>query len=289
MAAIELAVYYGKLPGSLNVRNYLEAFASINEADRYAYNRIWSAGFFSNSSGLGAFASIATSHFLAKIIISKKSLFKETFAILVSLVLIAMSTSRSALISSLIAIIIFLFLVGNEKIINNRIFFSKLFYSKVLTSSILFTGVMFILYSSNDLFYRYQRLSGGLNADYSASTRIDYLWPRALQFYNNLGHPTFGNPVQFAGIIDSGYLTYFLQGGLFFFLISLLLPISMFASGCYAYLFKGKKNYPTFFIMFFSIYILIGMININPLRDIVVITFVSISIIEFSAQENRVE
>lgn len=284
VASIELAVYFGNLPEFFNIRNYLEPLTSPNLRERFAYNRIWSAGFFSNSHGLGAFASMLIGHFLARNVLSKKSIISTIFPIIALLAITVMSTSRTALLSSLIMIMLFLLLVGNHLIIKNRFFFSNLFYIKAITLSIITTGIIWLMSYSSELFKRYQRLSGGLEADYSASVRTDYLWPRALNFYRELGHPTFTNPTEFVGTIDSGFLTYLLQGGPIFIGIACLLPLSMFISGFYVYFIKGKESYPTLLMMFSSIYIMIAIININPLRSIEVILFISISIISFSCE-----
>ncbi|ENG7682357.1 hypothetical protein [Providencia stuartii] len=126
-----------------------------------------------------------------------------------------------------------------------------------------------------DMFSRIIRVyDNGFHNDYSLSYRMNILWPEALFKTEDYHLGTLTNPVEIVGVIDSGYLTVYIQGrwlllaGLFISILTLSI-ISL-----YDYI----KNGNLFFFLI-PLYIILGMIISNPITNplIIIITFLYIS------------
>ncbi|MFA0142582.1 hypothetical protein AB4430_12525 [Vibrio kanaloae] len=270
---IELGIYYGKLPSFLNFRLLLLDFAP---QERFANERIMSFGFFQNSTAYGVFGFIALAHFLSRLIVLDSSKVQYYTLAFMSFSIVILSTSRVPLGASLCAFVFFLFF--------QRKTLSNLFIMSILACLLIIT--VFVLFSADVmLFSRFTRIiEGGLGNDYSFHERITVLWPNALDFYFKLGHPVFTNPTKHTGTIDSGYLTYLLQGGWFFLGVILIFIIT---SGLHA-LKKSMENrtndYFSYMTLFFMVYFFLGMIMSNPLRSPLSIAFLCFCVFGFSVR-----
>lgn len=275
VALIEFGVYFYIIPDFLNPRYYLKYVAL---SDGYLNSSFRASGIFTNSTGLAVFAYLATIHFMAKALETKLNS-NYIFYIFVGLVLIIFSTSRVPLLAAFISIFIFL------------VFYRKTLDGYFLKAIGVFVslGVIYLLFNLDiPIFSRFSRLEAGLKEDYSLGMRLFVLWPAALEFYQGLGHPTFTTPTKFVGTIDSGYLTYLLQGGLVFLILSFTLTFSIFLYGFYRAFIKKQRLYVNYYSMFFSLYVLLGMVTSNPLRNSIVIVFLCVLVFSLSSQRNRI-
>ena len=271
---IELSIYLELISGFWNFRIYLSDFAP---QDRYLNNRIMSFGFFQNSTAYGVFGFVSFIHFLSRVLQTDSNKFKFFMYALLSLLIIILSTSRVPLISAFISFFFFLLFLRRTK--------WNLIFSVIL---FVFASIVLVVLFSSDymLFSRFSRLvESGLSGDYSLNQRLFIYWPQALYFYNELGHPTFTNPTKYIGTIDSGYLTYLLQGGvgMVFSLIGFLL-VSMFSSLKEALIHKERGYFP-YFLFFICIYIVLGMVVSNPMRNPMVIFFLCYAVCGFSFRQ----
>jgi len=271
---IELSIYLELVSESWNFRIYLSDFAP---QDRYLNNRIMSFGFFQNSTAYGVFGFVSLIHFLSRILQTDSDKLKFYMYALLSLFIVILSASRVPLMTAFISF--FFFLLFLRKTRWNLMFSIILFIFSSITLVVLFT-------SDYMLFSRFSRLvEGGLSGDYSLNQRLFIYWPQALYFYNELGHPTFTNPTKYIGTIDSGYLTYLLQGGvgMVFSLISFLL-ISILSSLKEVLIYKERGYFP-YFLFFICIYIILGMVVSNPMRNPIVIFFLCYAVCGFSFRQ----
>lgn len=273
---IELGMYFDKLPSYLNFRLYVLDFAP---QERFANERIMSFGFFQNSTAYGAFGFIALAHFLSRLIVLDSFKFQHYILAFMAFIIVVLSTSRVPLGASVCTFALF-FLI-QRKTINNLFIMLALLCLLVI--------IIFVLFSTDTLlFSRFSRIAeNGLENDYSFHERVTVLWPNALDFYFNLGHPVFTNPVKFTGTIDSGYLTYLLKGGWIFLGIILLFIIT---SGLHAFkkvMIDSSNNYFSIMTLFFINYIFLGMIMSNPLSNPIIIAFLCFCVFGFSIRSKH--
>jgi hypothetical protein len=270
---IELAIYFEYLPSFINFRVYLTNFAP---EERFLRNRMMSFGFFQNSTAYEFFGFIAFIHCLSRVSNIDSGKGKYFLFSLFSFAIIVLSTSRTLLAAAFIYFSFF-----SDVAQKTRWNLLLAFVFSVVSAAILIS--LFSLQFT--LFSRFTRLvEGGLEGDYSLNMRLTTLWPNALEFYYDLGHPTFTNPSKFVGTIDSGYLTYLIQGGwlmlftIFSFLLFLLFVIlrRIFLS--------SLRSYYNYFLLFLLVYIALGMLISNPLRNPTVIVFLCFAVFGFSAR-----
>ncbi|WJW81226.1 hypothetical protein QU516_11320 [Moellerella wisconsensis] len=228
---------------------------SNQSSEFITYPSLRSQGIFYNSSSLASLGLFAIAF---NIIFFKKP---SLWLLICATVLVVLSGSRVPLICLLIFLALY-------KGINLK---------KIIIIFII--SIMFFYYIDIDLlidmFSRIIRIyDNGLYNDYSLSYRINILWPEALYKTNNYTLGTLTNPVEIVGVIDSGYLTAYIQGrwllvtGLIFSILTL----------SFISLYDLYKNKGLFFFLI-PLYIILGMMISNPISNplIVMISFFYVS------------
>src|SRR5690606_12917300 len=119
--------------------------------------------------------------------------------------------------------------------------------------------------------------------------RMASYWPHALAYYFDLGHPIFTNPTKYVGTIDSGYLTYLLQGGWLMLLLTVVMLFSFLLVSFFKIALLKRREYFSFLLLFLSIYVVLGMIISNPLRNPIIIAFLCFAVFGFSAKNEGIK
>jgi len=170
------------------------------------------------------------------------------------------------------------------------LFLKNSLYSKIKKVLVALILIIILLYSnydqlqaiiSSDFISRIYRLfQYGLMEDHSFAYRIQELWFPPIDYVNTYFYGTVSNPTKQFEVIDSGYITYYAQGGWFF----LVFLVSNFIYFIYKSLrFSSETTVcPDFYVgrfcFFFIFYLVIAMIISNPMRNMVII-FVYVSLI----------
>lgn len=270
---IELGMYLEYLPSYFNFRPYVAGFAP---QDRFLNNRVMSFGFFQNSTAYGVFGFISLVHFLSRLLENDRNKFKYLMFSLFSFVIIVLSTSRVPLASSFIAISFFVFLSRKTQW---NLFLSGFIFVLSFLSIVILFSTEFILFS------RFTRLiEGGLTGDYSLNQRLTVHWPQALEFYRDLGHPVFTNPAKYLELIDSGYITYYVQGGGMMLAVTFLFITACVFSPILRIIKRKDRSYYCYSLLLLGVYLLLGMFISNPLRNPIVIAFLCYVIFGFSVK-----
>ena len=253
---MQLAVNRGILPGFLLITNILEAFAADAHFNEFSDLRV--SGFFVNVSALATFGLVTMSYFLAKFQVKSKE--NYLLYVMLALVLVMLSTSRSAYVVALI-IIIFSLVTSKLK--------KSLKISLTIIVSILFLALLLSLYLEIDyevFFYRFIRIQEqGLDQDYSWSTRVQGLWPLILYKLRVYPWGTLVPSFKVLGIIDSGYLTYYAQGK-WIFIAGLLSSFSLILSASFRAK-NTRRNWSVFFLRYLLVYLFFSMVVNNPMRS----------------------
>lgn len=258
-AVLEFLHFYEIVPDLANFRLWFSDFAIDNTV--YRYERIWSAGLFVNSTMLASFGVVSLSIFLAKFTKGDRDKSDVIFIIL-SVLCIVLSTSRTALFAAAIIMLISLLYFKMGRLI--------LFLSTFLV--LLFGQLIISMLSKIEIFDRYTRLlDDGLSGDYSFGMRLVEIWPRVLLDFELYG-PSWTNPVRVYGLIDSGYLSYYVQGGWPMLLSIILLLLFGLFSPFLQVLFKREFRYSDALQIFFFIYLSSSLLVANPLRNGIVAT-----------------
>ncbi len=259
-AIIQLAVSIGILPEFLLITNSLESFAADEHFNQISSLRV--SGFFVNATALASFGIVAMSYFLAKFQV--KSNRRYLSYVMLALLLVMVSTSRSAYI---VALLIIVFGLLTSK-------FNKSFkISLTIILSVLFLLLLLNFYLEIDyevFFERFIRIQEqGLQQDFSWDTRVEGLWPIILDKVKEYRWGTLVPSVKILGIIDSGYLTYYAQGK-WIFITGLL---SSFVSVLIASfrIKKTRQKWSVFLLRYLLVYLSLSMVVSNPMRSPVVI------------------
>lgn len=241
-----------------NIYSILRIFLSnfANDPTQFiTHPSLRSQGLFYNSSSLASLGLFAIGF---NILLFKKP---TLWLLICSSILVIISGSRVPLICLIIFLVLY-------KGIN---------YKKLVFISILL--FIFLSYIDLDLlidmFGRIIRVyDDGIYNDYSLSYRMNILWPEALFIAKDYPLGTLTNPVEIIGVIDSGYLTVYIQGR-WILLIALFISILILSATS---LYDAIKNGNLFFFLI-PLYIILGMIISNPITNplIVMITFLYMS------------
>lgn len=213
-------------------------------------------GMFSNATGLAIAAYLVHLYLLSSKGVSK-------FWISLNLALIFFSGSRVVILCVLLSFV-YLFFISKA--------------SKKLATILVLTLLCAILWYYNIFEYlnmfieRFSRLiEYGLLNDYSLNHRISTLWGPPIEYSLDRYYGTVYNPVQKFIVIDSGYITYFAQGGfpfllvLFGFLAALLMKVIILRN-------EINSNFNVrFFAINLYVFLIIAMIISNPMRDYLVL------------------
>ena len=231
----------------------LLSFFYSSEETGFAGTR--ATGVYLNSTGL-AISSLVAHLF----IMSYKN--KMNFWMLANLCLIFFSGSRVVIFIVLVTLVYGYFKVG---FVGKFKLFLFLF---TLVSLAWSYGVFDWISLFLDRFLRI--IEYGILNDYSLNHRIESLWGPPIEYALRNIHGTVYNPVQIFEVIDSGYVTYFSQGG-----IPFILFLFLFLMGILCKIITIKNISPNFNFKYFStfifLYIIIAMVISNPMRDYLVI------------------
>ena len=215
-------------------------------------------GFFINSTQYSIFLSVYLYLLYDKAIKTKIDL-KKSIIILLTIISIILTQSRLALLIAVLNTVCF-FIFSKEK-------------SKILIFS-TFSLLIFKNYLSKYLFRVYRLFNQG-ESDYSAHTRL-VLWKEILKKMDEYPFGTIEGAVKTLGLVDSGYLTYYIQGKWL-----MLIPIFVLISFLYFYSISTKN----FFLFFLTNYLTVVMFFFNILHNF----FIVFIIIYFITRKDRTE
>jgi len=272
---LQLLAIYDIVPRQVLLQYHLQHFAV--DGHFRVFDGIRVSGLRSTSTALSMVGIVGLSHFIAKIL--KKSIIKDWIFLLLSILIILLTASR-------VAILLLPILIGASLLIApiNKKRKGKLFLM-ILGG---FSGILFALNLTGEfdrMFARIFRLFNDFSNDVSMNTRNN-LWSRALERSSDFPYGTLSPPTLSIGLIDSGYLTYYLQGRWLF--ISTLL---LFLGGAFFFsvraVFKKKGDFHTnIFFMNIIIYTSVAMIFFNSVRSATVIFALLLGLINTLSNSN---
>lgn len=260
-ALVQIAVDLGFAPDWAAFTRALEPWA----VDRsYEVNLgLRPSGFFVNTTALSVFGVVCLSYFYAHYVASRGP--SDLRYVLLSLVLVVLTTSRVAFVASALIIA-----AGWFGLTRGR---------KAILAAILLAGMGALLAAIEytigleDMFFRFTRLvENGLLADFSFGRRFRETWPAALAVAENYPVGTMISAPRIAVLIDSGYLTYYVQGRWMFIAGIAALLAGMAAIGLRS-LHRSGRNAGGLMILFMFIYLALALVVSNPTRSPLVIAF----------------
>jgi hypothetical protein len=260
--ALQIAVDFGYLPNWLLVTAWLEPWA----VDR-SYNVVLGlrpAGFFTNTTALSVFGTICLCFFYARYVAEQRR--RDLLYTVLSVAVVVITTSRTAYAAA-VAILF----AGWLRLSAPR----KAAMAIIAAAGV--GGVLLLVEKTigiEQAFYRFQRLAeSGLLEDVSFGARVYSIWPAALEAARVY---TFGTLIQAPRVlplIDSGYLTYYLQGKWVFVLALVVLLAGLWWQGLHGLL-GGRAARIGMMTLFLVIYLTGALIVSNPLRSPLIIAFI---------------
>lgn len=262
VALMQLLVFYGILSGGFNLKQYLLDYTIYQS--RYVKFTSMASGLFVNTTSLAIFSLLSFIFFWTRYIAS--SIKRHFHWATISFCLLLLAVSRAPTAAA------FLIVICSIPILGFRRGVSKLLLMIVIIG-VIFSILVFLGYDVAHSFHRFSRLEQGFSADYSLMHRINILWPTALENARDYFWGTLTNPTKFLGTIDSGYLTYYIQGRWFLLAALVLFLLSIFASSIKLF-FHQASTFGLLAVFFLAIYISGGLIVSNPMHDARVIYFI---------------
>jgi hypothetical protein len=273
-AVLQVAAAIGVVPRQLLITEWLQPWAVDHN-----YNVIQGlrpAGFFNNSTALSVFGIVCLCFFYARHVSSGSR--KDLVRALIAIGIVVLSTSRAAYAAC--AAIVF---AGWWHLSSAR---------KVMLGAILIAGGGGLLILVQETigvevaFSRFQRLAdSGLLEDESFGARVYQIWPAALQAARDY---TFGTLIQAPRalpLVDSGYLTYYLQGKWPFVAALAALLSGFWYFGLRAF-FGPKSQRFGILALFLAIYLTGALLISNPLRSPSMIFFLIFALWRLSAERD---
>ncbi len=261
-AAMQLGVGFGVLPEAVLFMELLAPFAADDNYD--TVRNLRESGFFANSTALAQMGIVCQAYFLARYQEGNRR--SDLFFALLGMATVVLSTSRAAYAS--------MFLIIGWMLAQSLLSLKVRRIRQVFTIGVVLgiAGALVLwliatLFGFEEFFARFIRIfEGGLENDYSFSTRADELWPATLyQVHTYYPYGTLLPAPQVLGLIDSGYLTYYAQG--------LWLAIATLAALFGSLLWRtqvqlrGWNNWARHFVFFLLLYILPAMVVNNAMRS----------------------
>lgn len=259
---MQLLVFYYILPAGFNIKQYLLDYTIYQS--RYVNFTSMASGLFVNTTSLAIFSLLSFIFFWTRYIASNIKRHFHWATISFCLLLLAVSRAPTAAA--------FLIIVSSIPILGFRRGVSKLPLMIVIIG-VIFSILVFLGYDVAHSFHRFSRLGQGFSTDYSLMHRINILWPTALENAREYFWGTLTNPTKYLGTIDSGYLTYYIQGRWFLLTTLVLFLLSIFASSIKLF-FHQKRTFGLLAVLFLAIYISGGLIVSNPMHDARVTYFI---------------
>jgi hypothetical protein len=252
---VQIAVTLHVLPQSLLVTVWLAPFAVDNQFSVLPGLR--PSGFFVATTALSMFGVVCLSFYYARYLttLARRDLLYSVLAA----VLIVLTTSRAAVAAAALIIA-----AGWLRLPLTR----KLAFALVLAMA---AGAMLAVIEKTiglqEAFYRFSRLAqSGLLEDYSFGHRVNVSWPAALRVASNYAFGTLVQSTRALPLIDSGYLTYYLQAKWVFITAIAILLGGLWLLGIRA-LFGVRGQRIGVIALFLAVYLTGAMIVTNPLRS----------------------
>lgn len=261
-ASMQLAVGFGVLPEGVLFMELLTPFAVDDNYD--TVRNLRESGFFANATGLSQMGIVAIAYFLARYQEGNRR--SDLFFALLGMATVVLSTSRAAYVG--------MFLIIGWMLAQSLLSLKVRRIRQVFTigmvlgvAGALMLWLIATLFGFEEFFARFIRIfEGGLENDYSFSTRANELWPTVLaKVHAYYPYGTLLPAPQVLGLIDSGYLTYYAQGR-WLMLGSLILLFASLIVYTQISL-RGWNNWSRHFVFFLLLYIIPAMVVTNPMRS----------------------
>jgi hypothetical protein len=275
-AGLQLGSVIGVVPHSLLVTEWLEPYA----VDK-SYNIIQGlrpAGFFNRSTALSVFGIVCLCFFYARLVSSRQR--RDLFYSLLAVAIVVLTTSRTAYAAT--AAILF---AGWWHLSNNR---------KLTLIAILVLAAVAMLVAVEKTvgldaaFSRFQRLAdSGLLEDASFGARVYDIWPTALAAARDYKLGTLIQSPRALPLIDSGYLTYYLQGKWPFVVAVAVLLAGHWYVGLRSF-FGPRSQRVGVMTLYLAIFLTIALVISNPLRSPVVIVFIVFAFWRLAAERRSI-
>lgn len=260
-AMVQIAVDFGVLPAWMAFTRFLEPWAVASNFEVVLGLR--PAGFFTNTTALSVFGVVCLCFFYAQYIARREP--ADLRYALASLFVILLTTSRAAFAAA--ALILAMGWFG----LNAR--------RKLKLVAILLAGVAAILLAIEQTigleqtFYRFTRIvESGVLADVSLGQRMRHTWPAALAVAQDYPFGTLISAPRIAALIDSGYLSFYMQGKWVFIATVAVMIAGMLVIGLHC-LRQPRPAAGGLMILFLSLFLALAMVTSNPVRNPIVIVF----------------
>lgn len=254
-ALMQIAATVGWIPQSLLITAHLEPWTVDRNFN--VIQGLRPAGFFNNSTALSVFGVVSLCFFYSRYVSHPTP--RDLLYSLLSIGIVTLTTSRTAYAAA--AVIVF---AGWWHLPKG---------DRLTVAAILLAGVSAILLVVENTvgveaaFYRFQRLAeSGLLEDQSFGTRLYQSWPTAIHAAQDYVFGTLVQAPRALPVIDSGYLTYYLQGKWPFVAALAILLGGLWILGARAYFGARNKRFGTM-ILFVAIYLTGALVISNPLRS----------------------
>jgi hypothetical protein len=275
-ALVQIAVDLGFAPGWMAFTKLLEPLAV--QGDLAIVVGLRPSGFFTNTTALSVFGIVCLCFFYARYVANRSP--ADLRYALGSLVVVLLTTSRAAFAAAVLIVAVgWLGLTAGRKF--------------VLLAILLAVAASFLLMVEQTVgldqaFHRFTRVvEGGLLADVSFGRRVKEIWPAALAVASDYPLGTWISAPRIAVLIDSGYLSYYMQGRWVFVAGIAVMLLGQLAIGIRC-LREPHLRSGGLMILFLSIFLTLAMVISNPLRTPIVIAFLVFAFWKFKAeQESR--
>jgi len=260
-AILQIAAVAGLVPRWVLITSWLEAFA----VERYdIVQGIRPAGFFNASTSFSVFGIVCLCFFYARFLAGGAR--QDMIRTLLAVGIVVLSTSRAAFASMAAILFAGWWLLPSVR--------------RFTLLAILFGGAVLLLVVVEETigidvaFSRFERLAeSGLFEDASFGARVYDIWPTAIAAARDYKLGTLIQAPRTLPLIDSGYLTYYLQGKwVSVAALSLLLAGHWFV-GLRAYFGPAVRRVGVM-TLFLGIFLTIALAISNPLRSPLVIFFI---------------
>jgi hypothetical protein len=262
-AILQILIRMGLLPSTLLVTAYLEPWA-VDPFFRVV-DGFRASGFFVNTTALSVFAVLAMAFFLARSSTERAAGSLVTAGL--ALVLLMLTLSRAAIVAGTVILITSLALSSMRH--------------RALAAGVLgiMVGAVYLaidhLIGFDQFFARVALLTGGVTAlegDRSFTLRVTQIWPAVLEQGRSFTHGTLISPSKLIGLVDSGYLTYYLQGR---WPMTIALVVFLAAIGWVGGLdVRSGRTWAGPFLLYTFIFLFGAMLISRPLHSWVLVMFV---------------
>lgn len=234
------------------------------------------AGFFVNTTALSVFGVVCLSVFYSSYIAERHA--EDLRYTLLSLFVIVLTTSRAAVAAAVLIVLVGWFALTPRR--------------KLVVATILAIGIASLLWlvertvGFEQAFYRFQRIAdSGLLADVSFGQRLSHTWPNALRIAADYPMGTLISAPRITVLVDSGYLTYYIQGRWVFSAALAFALISMLIIGALR-LWRPNHRPAGLMILFIGLYLSVSMIVTNSMRSPLLIAFLVFAFWKLAAERD---